>query len=131
MYLSSLSLITVDRLKYSELCLSFFKMMESLSRFAFQFVFDFSEDKQKMLVDSIIWGYMDTERRIYECSLDTMITIVNSVRASNDAFKQPFYHSFLVYIMTHTLYRQPVFSPVGTVSRTRCTSPRWRKSPRC
>lgn len=56
-----------------------------------------------MLIDSIIWGYKDTERSIYESSLETMITIIHSVRNCADDFKQPFYQSFFVYILEHTL----------------------------
>lgn len=77
--------------------------MKNLARYSFQYIFAFAEQEQKMLVDSIIWGYKDTERTIYESSLETMITIISSVRSCADDFRQPFYRSFYVYILEHTL----------------------------
>lgn len=89
---------------YSDLCLAFYSLMENLSKYSFQYIFAFAEQEQKMLIDSIIWGYKDTERSIYESSLQTMITIITSVRSCSDDFKQPFYRSFYVYILEYTLY---------------------------
>ena len=103
-YLPSLQLITSNRLQYSDLCLSFYTLMENLSKYSFQHIFAFAEEEQKMLIDSIIWGYKDKERLIYESSLQTMIIIISNVRNCNNNFKQPFYSRFFVYILENTLY---------------------------
>ena len=104
MYLTSLQLITSNRLLYSDLCLSFYRLMEALAQFAFQYVFNFPQQEQQMLVDTILWGCMDKERHIYESSLQTMLRILQAVRCSDTAFRQAFYQSFLVYLLEHTLY---------------------------
>ena len=61
----------------------------------------------KLIVDSIIWGYLDSERRIYEDSLQTMIVVIESIRSCDSQIRQDFYGQFLVYIIQHTLYVKP------------------------
>lgn len=90
-------------MKYPELTLAFFTLLSSLARYAFIALFSFNMTEQKLIVDSIIWGYLDSERRIYENSLETMLVVMESVRTCEGEFRQVFYQQFWVYIVEHTL----------------------------
>lgn len=98
-----MQLITTQRLLFTELTLAFFQLMENLAKFAFRFLFSFPEQEQKLLIDSLIWGFKDSERVIYETALETVLSIVEAVRQSDMSFRQSFYRSFLIYLMTNTL----------------------------
>lgn len=99
----SLQLITKDRLQYTDLTLAFYKLMENLARFAFVSLFAFPEQEQKLLIDSLIWGFKDSERKIYETALETVLLVLEAVRKSENAFRQSFYRSFLLYLIENVL----------------------------
>ncbi|KNB42717.1 exportin-1 [Blastocystis sp. subtype 4] len=102
-FLSTLHLITSNRLKYPELTLTFFTLLSAVARYSFLSLFSFNMTELKLIVDSIIWGYLDSERRIYENSLETMLVVMESVRACEGELRQGFYQQFWVYIVEHTL----------------------------
>lgn len=102
-FMPSLQLITKDRLQYTDLTLAFYKLMENLARFAFTSLFAFPEQEQKLLIDSLIWGFKDSERKIYETALETVLLVLEAVRGSENAFRQSFYRSFLLYLIENVL----------------------------
>lgn len=102
-FMPSLQLITKDRLQYTDLTLAFYKLMENLARFAFASLFAFPEQEQKLLIDSLIWGFKDSERKIYETALETVLLVLEAVRKSENAFRQSFYRSFLLYLIENVL----------------------------
>ena len=113
-FMPSLQLITKDRLQYTDLMLAFYKLMENLARFAFTSLFAFPEPEQKLLIDSLIWGFKDSDRKIYETALETVLLVLEAVRASENSFRQSFYRSFLVYLIENVLWESGRGDEVAT-----------------
>ena len=57
--------------------------MENLARFAFASLFAFPEQEQKLLIDSLIWGFKDSDRKIYETALETVLLVLEAVTGQN------------------------------------------------
>lgn len=103
MFQSSLHLITSNRLRFSELSLAFFSLLAALAKHAFASLFSFPLAEQQLIVDSLTWGAMDADRRLYELALETMLDVLESVRGSEQRFKQAFYASFWLCVTQRTL----------------------------
>ena len=97
-------MITSNRLKYPELTLTFFTLLSAVARYSFLSLFSFNMTELKLIVDSIIWGYLDSERRIYENSLETMLVVMESVRACEGELRQGFYPVSYTHLTLPTIW---------------------------
>ena len=103
MFQSSLHLITSNRLRFSELSLAFFSLLAALARHAFAALFSFPLAEQQLIVDSLTWAAQDADRRLYELALETLLDVLESVRGSEQRFRQAFYGQFWLCVTQRTL----------------------------
>lgn len=94
----TLEMITTNMLDFPEHRIGFFKFLHEANNHCFYGLFNQSSERQKLIIDSIMWAIKHTERNISETGLEILLSLLQNI-ASNPDFSQPFYASYMVSLI--------------------------------
>jgi exportin-1 len=91
----TLEMITANMLDFPEHRIGFFKFLHEANQYCFYGLFSITSERQKLVIDSIMWAIKHTERNISETGLEILLSLLQNI-ANNPEISQPFYVSFMV-----------------------------------
>lgn len=133
----TLEMITKNFEDFPDVRLNFFRLIESINRYAFASILTFTAPQFQLVMDSIVWGIKHLDKNIADTGLQILFDLINNIATSefsNDFFKT-FYISMLqdiLGVLTDTFHK-PGFrlhsailaKLFGLVETNAITAPLW------
>lgn len=98
-----LGMITENMDDHPEVRLGFYKLLEAINQHAFGAMFDAPEERQKLIVDAVVWGVKHTKREVADVSLSMLDRLIDNVVATPELV-QPFFQAHLLSILQDVLF---------------------------
>mmetsp|Transcript_11133 Transcript_11133/g.38765 ORF Transcript_11133/g.38765 Transcript_11133/m.38765 type:complete len:1104 (-) Transcript_11133:194-3505(-) len=98
-----LGMITENMDDSPDMRLGFYKLLEAVNQHAFGALFDAPPERQKLIVDAVVWGVKHTKREVADVALGLLARLLDNVVATPELV-QGFFSAHLLSILQDVLF---------------------------
>lgn len=100
----TLDMINKDFSEFPEHRVGFFKLLRAINLHCFEAMLAMSQQKFKLIIDSLCWAFKHTMRDIAETGLSICLELINNIAAADESIANAFYQNFYLALLQDVFF---------------------------